>query len=105
MRYIEKHNFEADLGRHSYRLGMNKYGDLTNTEYRKQLLGYHYNSTRSKDGASFLAPSFVQLPAEVDWRKKGYVTPVKDQVCPEETLLMIYELEHTLTSLKNQKRA
>ena len=30
MQYIEKHNKEADLGLHTYKLGMNKYGDMVN---------------------------------------------------------------------------
>jgi hypothetical protein len=32
---IRKHNLEADLGLHSYTLGMNKYGDL---------VGFHHFS-------------------------------------------------------------
>ncbi len=80
MRFIQKHNFEADLGRHTFRVGMNAYGDLTNAEYRQLLLGYRFNASRKSEGATFLPPSNVQLPASVDWRTKGYVTPVKNQV-------------------------
>ena len=32
MRLVEKHNLEADRGLHTYRLGMNEYGDMVRTE-------------------------------------------------------------------------
>jgi len=78
LRLINKHNAEHALGLHTYTLGVNKFADMTNQEFVSQYNGY-------------VAPSDVQeaeaeenvdissLPKSVDWREKGYVTPVKDQ--------------------------
>ncbi|CAH1790413.1 unnamed protein product [Owenia fusiformis] len=75
---IQSHNLEADMGLHTYRLGMNKYGDLTDEEYRT-LLGYRMTNTTRSSSGTFMAPSNMVLPDSVDWRPKGYVTPIKDQ--------------------------
>jgi len=78
LRLINKHNAEHALGLHTYTLGVNKFADMTNEEFVRQYNGY-------------VAPSDVQeaeteenidissLPKSVDWRAKGYVTPVKNQ--------------------------
>ncbi|CAF1457313.1 unnamed protein product [Rotaria sordida] len=77
---IHQHNFEADLGIHTYTLGMNQFGDLTNDEFRKHMNGFKASkTTNNHDHHTFVAPSNVILPKSVDWRKEGYVTPVKDQ--------------------------
>jgi len=79
---INKHNLEADLGLHTYTMGMNKYGDLTHEEFKKQMNGLKMKvkaDTSDFDRHTFMAPSNFKLPDAVDWRTKGYVTPVKDQ--------------------------
>jgi len=77
---IRQHNLEADIGIHTYSLGMNRFGDLTHEEFKKQMNGFKVSSeTNNFDHHTFLAPAHVTIPDTVDWRKEGYVTAVKDQ--------------------------
>ena len=59
---------------------MNQFGDLTAEEFRFLVSGSLSPTSNKKEhrGLSFL-PSSATLPPFVDWRTKGYVTPVKDQ--------------------------
>jgi len=75
---IQSHNVDADLGKHSFWLGINQFADMTNEEYRKTMLGYK-KSARVTASSSFLAPENTAVPDTVDWRSKGYVTEVKNQ--------------------------
>lgn len=70
---IVQHNLKnSDLT-----LAMNKFGDMTTTEFSAKMTGYR--GTQSNEGATFLPPANVQIPDSVDWRTKGMVTPVKNQ--------------------------
>jgi len=75
---IQQHNMEADMGLHSFWLGVNKFADLTNEEFRNARNGYKGVKTGS-EMKFFPVNRPEDIPDEVDWRTKGYVTPIKDQ--------------------------
>ncbi|XP_023218488.1 cathepsin L1-like [Centruroides sculpturatus] len=77
---ITKHNIEYDLGLHTFTTGLNQFSDMTHEEFVQKMNGLKrpVNIT-SKPLYTFTRLSNVILPDSVDWRKEGYVTPVKDQ--------------------------
>ncbi|XP_038045514.1 procathepsin L-like [Patiria miniata] len=79
VKLITMHNLEYDLGNHTYRLGMNFYGDMTGKEFTQVMNGYKTRANPPKATMTFREPQNVQYPTTVDWRTKGYVTPVKNQ--------------------------
>jgi len=79
---VQQHNLQADLGVHSYWLGMNKFADLTIDEFVKQMNGYNVTMRQSRapnQRVFAFDPTLGDLPDTVDWRDKGYVTGIKDQ--------------------------
>lgn len=79
LKFIEKHNAEADNGVHTFRVAMNQFGDMTNEEFRRQMNGYRMSDKSTVEDRDYFVPENVEIPDSVDWRTQGYVTPVKDQ--------------------------
>ncbi|CAF4448805.1 unnamed protein product, partial [Adineta steineri] len=65
LKLVEEHNLRADLGLHSYRLGMNQFSDLTNEEFVK-LLNEFQNKDDQKDTQPFIGNSNIKLPDTIE---------------------------------------
>ncbi|XP_058793261.1 cathepsin L-like [Phymastichus coffea] len=82
---IAEHNAMFEQGLVTYKLGFNEYSDMTHHEFVRTMNGFNKSrsgipdSSKKMKAARFASPAHVQLPASVDWRKKGAVTDVKNQ--------------------------
>ncbi|XP_072338895.1 cathepsin L2-like isoform X1 [Scyliorhinus torazame] len=79
MKYIAKHNLEHSMGKHTFTVGMNQFGDLTTKEFAQFLNKFNKKEAGNLTYKVFTAQKNIELPLAVDWRPKGYVTRVKDQ--------------------------
>jgi KDEL-tailed cysteine endopeptidase len=64
-----------------YKLGLNKFADLSNEEFKAIYMGTKMDLRGDRDvqSGSFMYQNSEPLPASIDWRQKGAVAPVKNQ--------------------------
>ncbi|EGD77231.1 cysteine protease [Salpingoeca rosetta] len=86
--FIEKHNAEAAAGMHTYLVGVNEFADLTREEFRQ----HHVTRLPFDDDKRDPVTATLHLDEHavhaadsngdssgIDWRKRGAVTPVRNQ--------------------------
>uniref|UniRef100_UPI00398EC83F procathepsin L-like n=1 Tax=Pristiophorus japonicus TaxID=55135 RepID=UPI00398EC83F len=81
LKKIERHNLEHSMGKHTFRMEMNHFGDMTSEEFNQIMNGFVQRTPQSTNGPRLYQYDVVEVPQTIDWRGQGYVTKVKNQGC------------------------
>ncbi|XP_053552006.1 cathepsin K-like [Bombina bombina] len=77
-KFIAHHNLQHSQGLHSFEVAMNHLGDLTSEEVVQKMTGLKVPPNHQPNN-TFVPDRTARIPEYIDYRKKGYVTPVQNQ--------------------------
>ncbi|KAM7271186.1 hypothetical protein ACFE04_030400 [Oxalis oulophora] len=72
-------SFNKDNGDKTYKLGLNQFADLIADELKELRTGFRIRHACSSKSKSFKYENVRAIHKSFDWRKRGAVTPIKDQ--------------------------
>lgn len=88
-RYVQQHNIDYRLGKRTFEIAMNHFGDLTLEEHVQLVNGFNQTLQMQSSRAKVVKPrkrrrvrraaTRATIPGLVDWSKKGAVGPVLNQ--------------------------
>uniref|UniRef100_A0A2N9J8L0 Peptidase C1A papain C-terminal domain-containing protein n=1 Tax=Fagus sylvatica TaxID=28930 RepID=A0A2N9J8L0_FAGSY len=98
--FIESFNSAGDR---SYKLSINGFADQTKEEFQASRNGYK-RSSNNRGTPPFKYENVTAVPTSIDWRKKGAVTPIKDQgQCGCCWAISVVAATEGITKIANQK--
>ncbi|KAG7178289.1 Digestive cysteine proteinase 3-like 5 [Homarus americanus] len=76
---VNNHNLKHERGEVTFTMAMNQFGDMTNEEFNTKMKGYQ-RQPHLEHVSVLAAGEYLPRTTDLDWREKGAVTPVKNQL-------------------------
>nr|AWM96388.1 cathepsin L1 [Dugesia japonica] len=90
MKFIKQHNLQFDLGMKKFTVGINEFSDMSQIEFQSNILSVNQINNKNNNNNNknddlpennfITTPNNIKIPNSWDWRDKGAVSPVGNQL-------------------------